>query len=173
MPAGNTFKIISSTTVPNNTSQVQLTNFGGYTDLIIVMNPTTDSTDPNIELRVNGDTSGTWSGAQFYGQVSTGAGDAIPSETCFPVYVAATSPNVRGGMGFVQIPNYANSTTFKWMNANSFSVMSGGNVDLVIQRSFVYRASTNAITTIELKARGAGKVIVAGSVFTVYGILAA
>jgi hypothetical protein len=165
MPAGATYEPIATTTVGTAVNTVTFNSFSGYTDLIIVTNVKSTSTE-NMSLRFNSDT-----GNNYSRTVLSGNGSSAVSDRQSNVSSIGTDYNgYFDGSDFnqakiIQIMNYANSTTYKTCLIRSNRAQSGTDAIVGLWRN------TNAITSITLGANSLN--FVSGSTFTLYGIAAA
>jgi len=165
MAAGATYEPIATTTVSAAVNTVTFNSFSGYTDLIIVTNVKSTSTE-NMSLRFNSDTGNNYSRTVLSGNGSSavGAGQSNVSSigTDYNGYFDGSDFNQAK---IIQIMNYANSTTYKTCLIRSNRAQSGTDAIVGLWRN------TNAITSITLGANSLN--FVSGSTFTLYGIAAA
>jgi hypothetical protein len=160
-----TYEPIYTTTLGSDQSSVSLSSFGGYTDLVLVVQGSTTHSDQGARgyVQFNGQTnlySDTW----IQGDGSSAGSGRDTGETYLAYCVMGNSSNSFGTY-ILNIQNYTNTTTYKTVLSRSSSQTSNAI------RSYVglYR-NTNAITTITLRADGN---IRSGSTISLYGILAA
>lgn len=166
MAAGNTYTPIATTTLGTAASSYTFSSISGsYTDLILIFNGYGSSGTTNINMQVgNGsvDTATNYSYTALYGTGAV-AGSSRASTTSSMIlgYLQTTD----GANVITQIQNYSNTTTYKTLiaRANTTSY----EIDLT---AGLWR-STSAINTIKLNISSGN--FVAGSTFTLYGILAA
>ena len=163
MAAGSTYTPIATTTLGSATNSVEFTSIAGtYTDLVFVGN-FSNTTNTNLYMRVNGDTSG-YSATQLYGNGSS-AGSMRFSNTNTWVFDPGASGVGTGQADIiVNIMNYANTSVYKTSLArtNAAGTVTGAVVGL-------WR-NTAAITSVRLYG---DQNFSAGSTFTLYGIAAA
>jgi hypothetical protein len=162
----STYEPIETTTVGTATNTVTFSSIGGsYTDLIIVTNVKSTSTE-NMSMRFNSDT-----GSNYSRTVLTGNGSSASSDRQTSVTSIGTDYNgYFDGSDFnqakiIQIMNYSNSTTYKTCLIRSNRAQSGTDAIVGLWRS------TSAITSITLGANSLN--FATGSTFTLYGIKAA
>jgi hypothetical protein len=162
----STYEPIATTTVGTATNTVTFSTISGsYTDLIIVTNVKSTSTE-NMSMRFNSDT-----GSNYSRTVLTGNGSSAASTRQSNVTSIGTDENgFFDGSNFnqakiIQIMNYSNSTTYKTSLIRSNRAQSGTDAIVGLWRN------TNAITSITLGGNSLN--FATGSTFTLYGILAA
>jgi hypothetical protein len=162
----STYEPIETTTVGTATNTVTFSSIGGsYTDLIIVTNVKSTSTE-NMSMIFNSDT-----GSNYSRTVLTGNGSSASSDRQTSVTSIGTDYNgYFDGSDFnqakiIQIMNYSNSTTYKTCLIRSNRAQSGTDAIVGLWRS------TSAITSITLGANSLN--FATGSTFTLYGIKAA
>jgi len=141
--SGGGMTLLSTTTLTG--ASITLNSFSGYNNLqLIIRNfkPATDGAD--LRLQVNAD-----SGANRHKTQSTvgGAGPVSFNATNWLI-AEAQDDTTAEGLCFVQIVDYANTTTFK--AANSYAIMNNANVvtDFNSQNSVFYYNQTGAITSL-------------------------
>lgn len=71
MPAGPTYNLIESKVLGSNTASVNFTSFGGYTDLVLIINGTA-STEATDQMRFNGDTGANYAYCELTGNGASG-----------------------------------------------------------------------------------------------------
>lgn len=161
MPA--TYEPIYTTTLGSNQTSVSLSSFGGYTDLIIVLNGKTDVNTANISLQFNSDTNTNYSYRALQGDgssaTSAGAGNLDRA-------IIGNLGNPNFGTLIAQIFNYTNTTTYKTVLTRNNST------DARVQLSANLWRSTSAITSATLVMQS-GYYLLSGSTITLYGIAAA
>ena len=173
MAAGSTYHPIAKTTVTGTTTtNVDFTSISGsYTDLVIVGNFGTDSTNTYFNIQLNSDTTAT----NYSGTYMRGTGSATDTGTysgSVGYYWASAGTklpyNANTGIIIINFQNYSSTTNYKtilerysWMDSNGASAANVG----------LWR-NTAAITSIRLTTT-AGSNFYAGSTFTLYGIKAA
>jgi len=164
MAAGSTYTPIATTTLSSNQSSVTFNSLSGYTDLIIVSN-SKNNTGSNYYLtaQFNSDTGSNYSSTRFQGDGSAAASTRYTNATEAKIGYTYTTDFT---LGIFQIQNYSNSTTYKTCLSRS------NNASQIVMAIVSTWRNTNAITSIDLKMEASAQ-IVAGSTFTLYGILAA
>lgn len=161
----STYESIYTTTLGSDQTYVNLSSFGGYTDLVLVMQASTTHTDDGARgyVQFNNDTSlysDTW--------IAGGGSSAISSRDTSDTYQAwavfGNSSTVYG-VHIMNIQNYSNTSAYKTILSRSSSASAA------TFRAYVgtYR-NTNAITTMSLRADGNLR---AGTTISLYGIKAA
>ena len=162
----STYEPIATTTVSTATNTITFSTISGsYTDLIIVTNVKSTSTE-NMSMRFNSDT-----GSNYSRTVLNGNGSSAASTRQSSVTSIGTDENgYFDGSNFnqakiIQVMNYSNSTTYKTSLIRSNRAQSGTDAIVGLWRN------TNAITSITLGANSLN--FATGSTFTLYGIKAA
>jgi hypothetical protein len=159
-----TYEAISSTTLTSNQSSVTLNSFSGYTDLVIVVSATCDAgANSSFLLQLNADSGANYSRTFTYGD-GTSAVSGRETNQSNGLSLLSVDPTTRT-TNIVYINNYANSTTYKTAISR---INNTGNVVAAI--TGLWR-STAAITSITIY-NTAGRNLVTGSTFSVYGIKA-
>ena len=159
-----TYTVSGSSTATITFSSIPST----YTDIVAVANCATSSGNSSLYGRINGDTGTNYSWTYLYGNGSTAAsGRVAPAGNVICGYYVTPAT----GFDFVSITNYqnyANTTTYKTVLSRANSTASsypGAEESVTLWRN------TAAINQIQFYI-GTGN-FVAGSTFTLYGILAA
>jgi len=165
MAAGSTYTPISTTTLGSAQNTVVFNSFSGYTDLVIVTNVKSTSTE-NMSMIFNSDTGSNYSRTIITGNGSTATNDRQTSVTS----IGTDYNGYFDGIDFnqakiIQIMNYSNSTKYKTCLIRSNRAQSGTDAIVGLWRN------TNAITSITLGANSLNFAV--GSTFTIYGIVAA
>jgi len=169
MAAGPTYTpIATATTSGSSTTEVTFSSISGYTDLICVANVKPTANITAFQVRFNGDTSGNYSYVQYSGNGSSTATTTDTGQTyalASGALLNTTDPTVY----IMYVNDYANTTTYK-------TLITRGNRPAdtslaAVSESASIWLSTSAITSFTLRA--GGEVLVAGSTFTLYGLLGA
>ncbi len=161
MPA--TYEPIATTTLGSNQASYTFTSISGsYTDLILVITGTTTTNGINYWLRFNSDTGSNYSYTFLLGNGSTASSGRASNQT--NLRVANNSSNTNDTPTIVQIMNYSNSTTNKTTLTRFNDVAYGTWAHVGLWRS------TSAITSITISS---DTNLATGSIYTLYGILAA
>lgn len=173
MPAGMTYTPLATNTLTTSSTTVTFSSIPQtYTDLVLVMQPAADVGDENVGIRFNGDTGANYSYTRV-GANNTAGSYSSNRVTGFTrintIEAAGTSPNLGNLIIVSNIMNYANSTTYKTALNRSGQV--GGTYNGVEIFAGLWR-NTAAITSITVM-QGGTRTFLAGSTFTLYGILAA
>jgi hypothetical protein len=173
MAAESTYTPLARTVVSGTTTtSIDFNAFAStYTDLIVVGNFGTDSTNTYFNIQFNSDTTATnYSGTYLRGTGSaTDTGIYSGSGGLYWASLGTKLPyNENTGIIQIHFQSYSNTTTYKtilerytWMDSNGASAANTGT----------WR-NTAAITSIRLTTT-AGSNFYAGSTFTLYGIKAA
>jgi hypothetical protein len=164
MAAGNTYVAIAEQTLGSAAASVTFSSIPGtYTDLVLIVNGLTASSDAvGIEMTFNGTGSSNRSYNRLQGNGSTASAfrNSDPS--------IAVLGNSEGGNIIANIMNYSNSTTYKTILTRYNSLDAGDG------RTGAYAslwANTSAITSIIIAPNAINWA--SGSTFSLYGILAA
>ena len=167
MAAGSTYTPIQTYTLGSAQADVTFSSFSGYTDLVLVIAArlTGGGGASAIKLQFNGDTGNNYSGTILSGDGSTASSFRDTSQSSMSAGIA-TDASGQISTNMIQIMNYANITTYKSVLARYG--IAGDRVREAVGRW----ASTSAITSIKIINNGA-TTFVAGSTFTLYGIVAA
>ena len=172
MASAPTYTPIAATTLGSNTASVTFNSFSGYTDLIIVINGRTTRANVSDAVNVifNSDNSNSYSFTLLYGDGSSASsGQAANTSSHTLGRLIGTSSTTQPSMLIGQIMNYSNTSTYKTILSRSANQIT--NNYGVYANVGLYR-STSAITSMTLTP-AVGPNFVAGSTFTLYGILAA
>lgn len=170
MPAGETYIPIASTTLGSDTSSVTFSSItGSYTDLVLVIGGFLGSpaNSETIKFQCNGDTGSNYSSVYMY--VTAGGSIVSTSESNQAQAACGRMGGTNyGGTVIAHFNNYANTTTYK-------TILGRGNETNVVWFSAGMWRSTSAITSIKVypELYGSGTNFKSGTVFTLYGILAA
>ncbi len=173
MPAGSTYTPIATTTLGSAQATITFNSFSGYTDLILVCNVGTDSTNAFPFIQFNGDTGTNYSYTQLYGTGSTASSVRLSnSSQLFNNDVSVKQTSINSNIIY-QIMNYSNSTTFKTALVRQNTV-DAADYNGSLAAVGLWR-NTAAITSIAIKATRAGSAqnFSIGSTFTLYGIASA
>jgi len=171
MAAANTYTPIFTTTLGSAVSSYTFSSIPStYTDLVLVVNGASTADNPDVSIQVgNGsvDTATNYSSTYVNGSGSAAQSQRRTSTSSFYVTYYA-SPNTTAGSWFmkVDLQNYSNTTTYK-----SFLLRDGDAISHGVQAGVGLWRQTSAIDTI--KILNLNSTFIAGSTFTLYGILAA
>lgn len=130
-----------------------------YTDLVLVVAGTATSNN-TAYMQFNGDTATNYSATQIYGTGSVAASNRLTSSSFMWLGEFYTNSNL-----IVQIPNYANTTTYKNQLCRT------STPSAYVQAIIGLWRSTAAITSIT--ATMTSTTYASGTSFTLYGIKAA
>lgn len=164
MAAGSTYTPIATTTLGSATTSVTLSSIPStYTDLVFIAN-FSNTTNTDIYMRVNGDSSSIYSATQLYGNGSSAGSTRFSNTGVWVLDPGASGVGTGQANLIVNIQNYANTSVYKTSisRANAASTVTGAIVGL-------WR-STAAINSVTLFGDFNFS---AGSTFTLYGIQAA
>jgi hypothetical protein len=163
----STYEPINTTTLVTSASTITFSSISSaYTDLVLVVNAiSTGTAQPDIYMRVNGDTGNTYSRTRLGGNGSSAFTTNITGET---FWVLGPMENSGSGTNMIcNIMNYSNTSTFKTM-----LVRSNDSV-IAVQAMVSLWRNTNAISSILLYPEPARGDFAAGTMVTLYGIKAA
>jgi hypothetical protein len=169
MAAANTYVSIATQTLGSAAASVTFSSIPAtYTDLVLVVNGCGDAGSTNMRLRFNSDTASNYSDTWITGDGATATSSRTTSVTSTIGTPSGTGTTLGASTIIFNIMNYANATTYKTIinRASTASLGTDGVVSL-------WR-STTAINSITIGANGGFTAnFKAGSVFSLYGILAA
>ena len=170
MAAGATYEPIATTTLSSSQNTVTFSSIPQtYTDLVLVMNPISDTATNSFPyLRFNGDSGSNYSRTMIAGTGSVAESDRGSNESQgYFIYSTVVETNAAFN-AILNINNYSNTTTNKTY-LSRINVASGTRprVEALVG---LWR-STSAINQIVLYC-GPNN-FVSGSTFTLYGITAA
>jgi hypothetical protein len=162
--ATNTYVALDKITVSGtSTSSVTFNSIPqGYTDLVLEIQATADSGNPDSRIKFNGNTSNNMSGTILTGN-GTSASSARRSNL-IQMEIDWTGMGTGIGQYQINIMNYANTTTYKTFLVRSAFAAKGTDAIVGLWSN---TAAINSIT-IDIPAGN----YVAGSTFTIYGIAA-
>jgi hypothetical protein len=166
--AKQAYEVISTQTLGSAVETVTLSSIPAtYTDLVVVINAQA-STQSDLYLTFNGDTSALYSNTTIFGNgTSIGTtrnsrGNAYMTLT----YYGAVTTTAGNSVHTINIMNYANTTTNKIVFTRANAASSG------VDASIGLWGSTAAITSITFDIPST-RTFSTGSTFTLYGIKAA
>jgi hypothetical protein len=168
--ATTTYEPIQTQTLGSNQATVTFSSIPStYTDLVLVMNYGSNSSDTVVTLQFNGDTASNYSWTSLIGTGSSAASNRNSNQTYMRIVnnIGATSGSILN-TSILQIQNYNNSTTYKTViarNGNAGSPPSPGTEATV----GLWRKTPEVINTIALNNFSGGNFL-SGSTFTLYGI---
>lgn len=168
MAAGQTYVPIASTTLASDQATVTFSSLGSYTDLRLVYQTGMSTAGNEPYLRFNSDSTSLYSETVLYGNGTSALSLRNSISTAIQMARDVGLPTTIESVTTVDIMNYANTNTFKTVLIRT----NKGSATYVQVGAYVglYR-STSAITSINLSTSGGN--FVAGSTFTLYGILKA
>lgn len=168
MPAGATYTTLATTTLGSAQSSVTFSSISGsYTDLIVIANVGCSSASQRAGWRVNSDTGSNYSRTILVGTGSAASSDRESNATAAYGIFDATNgvPTSLNGNFITQFQNYSNTTTNKTAITRYNDAGGGTGASVQLWRS------TSAITSITFLLSGGNWI--AGSTFSLYGIVAA
>lgn len=166
MAAGMTYFPIATTTLVSSQAEVTFNSFSGYTDLVLIVNANPVAAGTwNLEMRFNNDTGSNYS-ETILSTDGTAVSDRQTNATKIILTYNAALSSTKS-VNIVNIMNYANSTTYKTCLVRSGNAATTQGTDAIVG---LWR-NTNAITEIDLYISGTN--LASGSIFTLYGIVAA
>lgn len=159
-----TYEPIYTTTLGSAQSSINLSSFGGYTDLLIIINSKTTG-NTNAWLQFNSDTASNYSDTRLEGNGSSATSSRNSNAT--KIYIDSAGYDTTGWSSkIINIFNYTNTTTYKTVLTRSNNPAIG--LDAIVG---LWRKTPEAITTIKIGLDSNS--FDTGSTFTLYGILAA
>jgi len=175
MAAGSTYTPIATTTVSGtSTSTVTFSSIAGtYTDLVIIGNLGSETTNAFPYLQFNGDTGTNYSITQLYGNGTSVVSSRVSSSAqLFNSDISVKQGAINSNVLY-QIMNYANTTTYKTSLARQNTV-DAADYNGSLAAVGLWR-NTAAITSVSIKLTRGGTAynFSTGSTFTLYGIAAA
>lgn len=168
MPA--TYEPIATQTLSSNQNIITFTNFGGYTDLVLIINAVTNHGDNGARgiMRFNADSSTNYS-VTYIG--SDGSAPLVQarevSQDAGIAYGVLGNVSTNYSAQIINIMNYANTNAFKAVLCRSANASQTNNSNRIVSGNW---RNTAAITQIDLDGDGE---YITGSTFTLYGILKA
>lgn len=161
--ATNTYIPIATYTIPSATASYTFSSISGsYTDLVLVCSVKLDiGGSYSMGLQFNGDTAGNYSWTGLIGNGTT-ASSQRDSNVTYAIYGTG---NTDWGNSIVNIMNYANATTYKTCVARNNNTADSAQAWVNLWRS------TAAINSVKVMSQS-GSNFVAGTTFSLYGILA-
>lgn len=169
MAAGSTYTPIATNTFSSNANSVTFSSISGsYTDLVLICSNLAGSSSQTIYVQTNSDTGSNYSHIWGNGNGSVAqSGNATNNSQGLVIGGSVAGlPSTITAMGYLHIQNYANTTTYK----TGLSRYSAANAET--QYGVSLWRNTSAITSLKVYA-SSGANILAGAMFTLYGITAA
>lgn len=167
MAAGSTYTPLATQTLGSAAASVTFSSISGaYTDLVLVSVAGTTTGAPNTFLQFNGDTATNYSIRAVIGNGSTASSGAVNNSSQFYIdYNAMPDQTLGTTVNICNIMNYSNATTYKTILVRANAAARGSEAIVGLWRS------ATAITSLVVKP--ASSTFLAGSTFTLYGIVAA
>jgi hypothetical protein len=168
----STYTSIATTTLGSAQASYTFSSISGsYTDLVLVMSARTDNTGTGATycIRYNSDSSAIYSLTALEGNGTSATSERYTGLTYAESgrLNTSSSSNTTPSLSIVNIMNYANSTTYKTALARS----SASNEIYAVDAEVTLWRSTVAISSLYIYPSSGN--FVAGSTFTLYGILSA
>ena len=162
----STYEKIATTTLSSAAASITFSSIPGtYTDLVLVMNTTLSSGNSNLRFRFNSDTSNNYSVTWLYSQSGSAYSNRSSNlSSGYCDYNNASSSEVSNQI--LNIINYSNTTNNKTVIGRANRANAGTDAVVNLWRN------TSAITTFLIFTESSVN-FVAGSTFTLYGILKA
>ena len=163
----STYQPIATNTLGSAAASVTFSSISGaYTDLVLIMNAGSSTTNADVDINVNGDTGANYSRTILYGTGSTAGSTRYTGASNFSLTYYGNPSTTFSWIGIVNFMNYSNTTTYKTFlskadNADTYGV----NNEVGLWRN------TAAITSIVIANRNYN--FSSGSTFTLYGIKSA
>lgn len=165
MPAGITYESIASTTLTSNAASVTFSSIPAtFTDLIITANFGMQSSNGELWIRFNSDTSSNYSWVEGFANSGGSSVERAPNQS-YARWIYGNLSGNRHNTGIAHVQNYANTGCFKYMVQRFDSLGRGLGFRISSWRS------TSAISTILVY--GSNQDIATGSIISLYGIKAA
>lgn len=166
--ATNTYVALATTTLTSTTGVVTLSSIPqGYTDLVIVTSPVTDTNGYGLKMRFNGDSNNYYSTTYLAANGSSAISARDSNSTAISVgYYSGVPLTLGTAVSTIHIQNYSNTSTYKT------ALIRHGRADSETDvQAALYRV-TSAITSVSFAVGGGfpSANFLAGSTFTVYGI---
>lgn len=159
-----TYSLIASNTVTG--SAVSSVAFNSipqtFTDLILICNNLTESTNQQGYIRFNGDSGSNYSRTLMYGDGTSAVSFRQTNQSGLNVGMSSTAP---GQTIIMNIMDYSNSTTFKTVLDRQTNT---GTTQALV---YLWR-STSAISSLTINSFDGSNSISVGSKFRLYGIQA-
>jgi len=169
MAAGSTYTpIATATTSGSSTTEVTFSSISGYTDLICIANIKPIANISALQVRFNSDTGSNYSYVQYSGNGSSTATTTDQNQN-YALASGALLNTTDPTMYVMYVNDYANTTTYKTLITRG-NRAADTSLAAVSQSAAVWR-STSSITSFTIRA--GGEILVAGSTFTLYGLLGA
>jgi len=161
----NTVTLASAASAATFTSIPQ-----GYTDLILVCNVGSQSTNAFPYLQFNGDTGTNYSFSQLYGTGSGAFNSRVANTNQLFNSDVSMKQDAVNATNIYHIMNYSNTTTFK-TSLSRQNTLDAADYNGALAAVGIWR-STAAINRIDVKATRGGTAynFIAGSTFTLYGV---
>jgi hypothetical protein len=164
MASAATYIPIATYTVPSATASYTFSSIPStYTDLVLIANVQGTTGGNGTTVQFNGDTSTNYS----YTLIDANGSSVNSSRATNSTNIqSGLVDNVSWGTQIIQIMNYSNTTTYK-------TVLGRGNDTLQLRPTIGLWRNTSAISSVTVLAAPNAYNFIAGSTFTLYGILAA
>jgi hypothetical protein len=162
-----TYDKIATNTLGSAASSVTFSSIPStYTDLVLIINGGSSTTNADVDINVNGDTAANYSRTVLWGNGTSVGSLRYTNNTYFGLTYYGNPSTDFSWVGIVNFMNYANTTTYKtFMSKATNAITYGVNDEIGLWRS------TSAITSMVIANRTYN--FTTGSIFTLYGIKAA
>jgi len=169
----NTYEALNTVTLASAASAATFTSIPqGYTDLILICNVGSQSTNAFPYLQFNGDTETNYSFSQLYGTGSGAFNSRVANTNQLFNSDVSMKQDAVNATNIYHIMNYSNTTTFK-TSLSRQNTLNAADYNGTLAAVGIWR-STAAINRIDVKATRGGTAynFIAGSTFTLYGVKA-
>jgi hypothetical protein len=169
----NTYEALNTVSLASAASAATFTSIPqGYTDLILVCNIGSQTTNAFPYLQFNGDTETNYSFSQLYGTGSGAFNSRVANTNQLFNSDVSMKQDAVNSINIYHIMNYSNTTTFK-TSLSRQNTVNAADYNGALAAVGVWR-STSAINRIDVKATRSGTAynFIAGSTFTLYGVKA-
>ena len=165
----STYEPIATTSLASSSATVTFSSIPStYTDLFIYYQFGATSSANNIGIRFNGDTGSNYSTTAFFSYNTSRSAGSYYLTHGYVGNIALGGPITLEGNGYVDINDYANTTTYKTCQSR-YAYSIGATTSETNAIVNMWR-STSAISSITLFSYNASYLI--GSTFSLYGIKA-
>jgi hypothetical protein len=166
MPLSPTYIKLASTILSSTSTSVSFTGITStFTDLILVINASVSSGNPDVIFNLNSDTSTNYSRTTVRGNGTTGSSTQSANATAAYTDSAASANTLAGAWNaIIHFMNYSNINTYKTILVRENHADLGSSLITNLWRS------TAAITSILFQTTNSPTNFSAGSTFNLYGI---
>ena len=167
MPAGSTYTPIATTTLGSAATSYTFNSISSsYTDLVLIVYVPSNSTNDDMFMQFNSDTTTNYSATWLRGNGSAAASIRSSNITGIRMSDGGSPTTTAASLLTIQIQNYSNATTYKTalIRANDAA---GNGLDAFVG---LWRKTPEAINTIKIYPASGSMAI--GTTMTLYGIAA-